>query len=86
MTYSEELKDAILRTVGVDPLDCSVNQIRQRLEEKVEQAEDMVMGHIGARLEQEDIIITSTENNILYSIKEVHSMFMCEYEQFLEKE
>lgn len=84
MIYSTELKLNLLKTCGIVTLDFTPSQIRQKLESLQEEAEKMVFGHIGVKRVDEDVIITSSENNYLVRIREINNEFMEELTQHLK--
>ena len=84
MKYSDSLIESIKTTIGVDPLKNDPNMIRIKIENKLDEAQDMVYGHIGIKKCDEDITVTYSENNSLSRIQSVYNEFMTEYEIFLE--
>ena len=70
MTYSNSLRELIRTTVGVDPVEHSPVHVRFKLENLLEEVNEMVFGHIGKEKVNDDIVITYAENNSLYRVKQ----------------
>lgn len=85
MTYSHSLRELIRTTVGVDPVNHTPVYVRFKLETLLEEVNEIVFGHIGREKTNDDIIITSAENNSLYRVRTAYNEFMNTYEQFLEQ-
>jgi len=85
MEYSEELREKIHKTTGVDPIEHSDHYVRNVLEDLLDEISTMVFGHIGIEKVTEDVIITYSEINALERIRSVYGDFMEVYEEFLDK-
>jgi len=84
MEYNEELRESIRKTVGIDPVEHSVDYVRNTLEDLLDEISTMVFGHIGNERVAEDVTITYNEQNSLFRIREVYGEFMEAYETFLD--
>lgn len=84
MEYNEELRDRIHKTVGIDPVEHSVDYVRNSLEDLLDEISTMVFGHIGNGRVAEDVTITYSESNSLFRIREVYGDFMEAYDEFLD--
>lgn len=84
MEYSEELREKISKTAGIDPTEHSVDYVRNTLEDLLDEISTMVFGHIGNERVAQDVTITYSEVNALTRIREVYGEFMECYEQFLD--
>ncbi len=84
MVYDDNLRNNIIKTIGKDPDDYSISEIRKSIEDLQTEITDMVFGHIGRERVTEDIIITYTEANSLFRVRELYDSFMLAYEFHLD--
>lgn len=79
MTFSNEFNDIAKYEFSVDVKNLSVNKLRAKLEDLVEENQAVVNNLIGVKHAQEHFKISKELNNKLYYSRKLYSEFMEEF-------
>lgn len=63
----------------------TIDQVRQEVENHLDYVKSVIIGTIGEKLSDTDIIITPIENNSLFYAKQFYNKFMSVYETLLQQ-